>query len=48
MALLYACSYTYTGSDKAMNLALAATIGIGLIIGTINCEFCDLGRNRNT
>ena len=24
------------------------TLGIGLITGTINCEFCDLGQNRNT
>ena len=24
------------------------TLGTGLITGTINCEFCDSGRNRNT
>ena len=24
------------------------TLGIGLIMGTINCEFGDLGPNRNT
>ena len=23
-------------------------LGTGLITGTINCEFCDPGRNRNT
>ena len=23
------------------------TLGIGLITGTINCEFCDLGQDRN-
>ena len=24
------------------------TLGTGLITGTINCEFCDSGRNHNT
>ena len=30
------------------HVALASTLGTGLITGTINCEYCDSGRNRNT
>ena len=34
------CSFKYLGEES--------TLGTGLITGTINCEFCDSGRNRNT
>ena len=29
-------------------LSASFALGIGLIMGTINCKFCDLGRNHNT
>ena len=29
-------------------LSASFAFGIGLIMGTINCKFCDLGRNHNT
>ena len=30
------------------NVTALHTLGIGLILGTINCKFCDLSRNRST
>ena len=37
--------YSITG--MALMYVSEYILGIGLITGTINCEFCDLGQNRN-
>ena len=45
------CTYLLVLSVLAcvsLGLLKGVTSGTGLITGTINCEFCDSGRNRNT
>ena len=37
----------HSQTKKIECMTCTLTLGIGLITGTINCEFCDLGRNRN-